>query len=116
MMPHITQLLKIEPYKILCLWNTGEVRVIDFAPQFLQWQQENDQTALKISAYEVFKCVSLSEAGTLQWINVPVSISFKGQQQEQPLELDPIVLYAQSRSVKEYKLVELEKPLPEQFL
>ena len=32
--PYITQILKIEPFKITCLWNTGEVMVNDFEEEF----------------------------------------------------------------------------------
>ncbi len=66
MIPFITQILKIEPFKILCLWNTGELRVIAFALLFAEWKKETDQEVSKLTDYEMFKYVSLSEAGTLQ--------------------------------------------------
>jgi hypothetical protein len=33
--PFITQILKIEPFKITCLWNIVEVRVNDFEEEFV---------------------------------------------------------------------------------
>jgi hypothetical protein len=107
MIPFITQILKIEPFKVLCLWNTDEIRLLDFELQFEKWRKENDETVLQLSDYEVFKYVSISEAGTLQWVNVQVKLFFKGRERTEPLELDSVVLYEQSRSVKDYKLVEI---------
>ncbi len=110
MIPFITQILKVEPYKVLCLWNTGELRVIDFVPLFEQWKQEQDETVTQLTDYEIFKYVSLSEAGTLQWVNVSIEIRYKGQTRTEILELDSVVLYEQSRSFRNYQLVEvLEK-------
>ena len=32
MLPRVKTILSVEPYKVTCLWNTGEVRQIDFQP------------------------------------------------------------------------------------
>ena len=80
--PHITQILKIEPYKITSLLDTGEVRVNDFEEDF------NVPNYLDIfyllSDYEVFKYASVSEEGTLQWVNLPMKISILGKEIESP--------------------------------
>ena len=104
---HITQILKIEPFKITSLWNTGEVRVNDFEEDF------NVQNYLDIfyqlSDYEIFKYASVSEEGTLQWVNLPFKIKFLGKDREVPFDLDPITLYEKSHSIREYKLVMSEE-------
>ncbi len=32
MLPRVKTVLSVEPYKVMCLWNTGEVREVDFQP------------------------------------------------------------------------------------
>ena len=41
-LPRITKILKIEPFKILLLWNNAEVREIDFTPLFQKWEKERN--------------------------------------------------------------------------
>ena len=105
--PNITQIIKIEPFKITCLWNTGEVRVNDFEEDFnipnyvdIFYQLKN---------YSIFKYVSISEEGTLQWVNLIFKTHFLGKEIEAPFDLDPIVLYEKSHSIREYKLVIAEE-------
>lgn len=105
--PHITQIIKVEPFKITCLWNTGEVRVNYFEEEF------NISSYLDIfyqlKNYNIFKYVSVSEEGTLHWVNLTFKTNFLGKEMESPFDLDPIVLYEKSHSIREYKLVMAEK-------
>lgn len=32
MLPRIHQIISVTPYKVICLWNTGEIREIDLQP------------------------------------------------------------------------------------
>lgn len=32
MLPRVKTIRLVEPYKVTCLWNTGEVREVDFQP------------------------------------------------------------------------------------
>jgi len=41
-LPKIARIIKIEPFKITMLWNTAEIRVLDFAPFFEVWEEEGD--------------------------------------------------------------------------
>jgi hypothetical protein len=108
MIPSIIKILKVEAFKVLIMWNDGELRVIDFSKNFDNWKKENNKDLFPLMNEEVFKQVSLSESGTLQWNNVLTKIVWKGQERTEPLELDPIVLYEQSKELSLYKLVESE--------
>ena len=105
--PHITQIIKIEPFKITCLWNTGEVRVNDFEEEFKI--PNYIDIFYKLKNYNVFKYASVSEEGTLHWVNLPFKTTFLGKEIEAPFDFDPIVLYEKSHSIREYKLVMAEE-------
>lgn len=101
--PYITQIIKIEPFKITCLWNTGEVRVNDFEEEF---QISNYLDIFyQLKNYNTFKYASVNEEGTLHWVNLPFKTFFLGKEIDAPFDLDPIVLYEKSHSIREYKLV-----------
>jgi hypothetical protein len=105
--PYITQILKIEPFKITCLWNTGEVRVNDFEEEFVI--PDRLEVFYKLKDYDIFKYASVSEEGTLQWVNLQVSMKILGKDLISPFDLDPVTLYENSHSIKEYKLVMTEE-------
>jgi hypothetical protein len=108
MIPSIVKILKVEAFKVLVMWDNEEVRVIDFFKNFDTWRKENNKDLFPLMNEEVFKQVSISESGTLQWENVPTKIVWKGKERTEPLELDPIVLYEQSKVLSFYSLVEVE--------
>lgn len=107
--PYITQLYKVEPFKVTCLWNTGEMRVIDFEETMQKWRSEGYELMQPLFDYDTFKHVSLGETGTLQWTNVPIIFTFDGQTHTEPLDLDPIVLYETSKPLSAYRLVPVEQ-------
>jgi hypothetical protein len=109
MIPSIVKILKVEAFKVLVTWNNGELRVIDFAKNFDTWKKENNNILFPLMNEVLFKEVSISESGTLQWKNIPTKFVWKGQERTEPLELDPIVLYEQSKELSHYALVEVEK-------
>lgn len=99
-LPKIVRIIQVEPFKITTLWNTSEIRVLDFAPLFEAWEAEGDAKMAVLRDWEIFKQVAISEDRTLFWPNVPVSFTFKNTTCWAPLELDPLVLYDQSTLVK----------------
>ena len=100
-LPRLTKIKKIEPFKVWTLWNNAEIREIDFDPLFQIWRQQKDENLLKLSDFEVFKQVSISESRTLEWKNLPITFTFKGKTSVQPLELDPDVLYQNSTLIRQ---------------
>jgi len=105
-LPRITEILKIELFKITCRWTTGEIRVNDFADNFQTWKNQSNTLLLNLQQYEDFKYVSVSDSGTLCWATIPVYFeNFEGKQQRSMLDLCPDTLYADSKPIKAYKLV-----------
>ena len=103
--PRITEIIKIEPFKITCRWTTGEIRINDFEKEFENRLNTGKAVLLQLKEYEKFENVIIKD-GTLQWYSI--SVSFKGLTGKiltQPLDLDPDNLYQQSKSISFYKLV-----------
>ncbi len=96
----ISRIIAVEPFKITLLWSTSEIRVLDFAPLFKQWEAEGDGKMTTLRDWETFKQVALSENRTLCWPKVLVSFTFKDEARTAPLELDALELYRQSTLVK----------------
>ncbi len=104
-LPKIARIIEIKPFKITMLWNTSEIRELNFAPFFEQWEAEGDIKMALLRTWDTFKQVTLSENRTLCWTNVPVSFTFKGVAHSKPLELDALELYRQSTLVKKTEAV-----------
>ena len=99
-LPRITKILKIEAFTLHLLWNNAEVRTLDFTTLFPKWEQSDNFDLLRLKNQADFKQVRLSEQRTLEWENLPVSLTFKGKTQSFPLELDPDVLYENSQLIR----------------
>ena len=106
-LPRITKILKVEPFKIQLLWNNSEVREIDFTILFVKWQQEGNTDLLRLKDFDAFKQVRLSEQRTLEWANLPIEVTFKGQTQAYPLELDPDVLFQNSTLIRKVERISI---------
>lgn len=80
------------------LWDdTVEERVVDFEPLFIKWKV--DTNLMKLHDWDVFKDVTVSDTGSLCWNNVLISFTFNDILHTEPLELDALVLYSQSKKV-----------------
>ena len=106
-LPRITKILKVEPFKIQLLWNNSEVREIDFTILFVKWQQDGNTALLRLKDFEAFKQVRLSEHRNLEWANLLIEITFKGQIQAYPLELDPDVLFQNSTLIRQVERISI---------
>jgi DNA-binding XRE family transcriptional regulator len=98
----ISKILSVEPFKITVIWNNGEIRINDFMKLFEQWKVSKNTHLLGLSDWEVFKNVSVSHepSRTLEWVNYPITFTFKGKTQTAPTDLDPDVLYQESTFVR----------------
>ena len=56
----ISKILNIEPFKITALWNNGEIRTNDFTQTFEQWKASENTHLLGLTAWEIFKNVSVT--------------------------------------------------------
>jgi hypothetical protein len=106
--PKITEIIKIEPFKITCRWNTDEVRVIDFEARFEEYKLQNNALLLNLQDFTKFEGVGVSDNGTLIWKNITHKFhDLAGKELDEPLELDPLVLHKTSKPLSAYKLVEV---------
>jgi len=55
-LPKIARIIEVMPFKITLLWNTSEIRVLDFAPLFEVWKKEG----AVLADWETFQQVRLS--------------------------------------------------------
>ena len=84
----ITNIVSVNnDFSVVCTFNTGEKRRIDFSTWVNQFRLVNDGWASQISDINYFKNVHLDSYGTLSWDN--------------QLDFCPDVLYAMSQSVSE---------------
>lgn len=93
----IINVQKIEGYKVFCLFNNGESRIIDFEKVFKDWDiKEGDIEYPLVKSLSKFKKVKLID-GTLTWENIKIkSIDENGKKIAYPFDLDPIILYEKS--------------------
>ena len=108
-LPRITEIIKVEPFKVTVRWTTGEIRVIDFEQLFQKWNIHPADVVAPLQQYDTFKYVSVGEDKTLQWINVSINhLFFEGDNERQgtsPLSFDPDTLYEESQTIDAFRLV-----------
>ena len=93
----ITKILEIENFKIFCLFNNGETRIIDFERLFKKWKvNKQDFEYPLMESKEEFQKVEVVN-GTLAWKNISiVGKDDEGNDTMYFYDLDPIVLYENS--------------------
>lgn len=98
MLPRIRQILSVEPYKVTCLWNTGEVREIDLQPLLADSATKLNSPVNRLLDKQLFKQVK-TDGRTLYWDNLLTMVDYDGSHIPAPLDFDPDVMYEQSRLV-----------------
>src|SRR5680860_909287 len=93
----IIQIHKIAGYKVFCLFNNGESRVIDFEKLFKKWEVSKEDFEWPISqSKKEFEKVELVD-GTLIWRNIEIQgEDDQGNVVRHYYDIDPIVLYENS--------------------
>jgi DNA-binding XRE family transcriptional regulator len=93
----IIKIHEIRGYKVYCLFNNGESRVIDFEALFKSWAvKKGDLEYVLLESEREFDKVKLVD-GTLSWEGIKIkSKNEKGKDVTYNYELDPIVLYENS--------------------
>ncbi|MEQ1747492.1 MAG: helix-turn-helix transcriptional regulator [Saprospiraceae bacterium] len=112
-LPKILRIIAIQPFELTLLWNTSEIRMLDFVPLFDRWKKEGDISLLPLCDWDVFQKVTLSETRTLSWPNLPILFTYKRETRSAPLELDALELYSQSQLVKEVATLNIGSMLRE---
>ncbi len=104
-LPRITEIIKIEAFKITCRWTTGEIKVMDFETEFSKWKTNNQLFLLKLKNFNKFENVAIKD-GTLQWNSIKVCFTaLNGEKVTNFLDLDPDMLYKKSNSLDKYQLI-----------
>jgi len=108
-MRSIKKIIKVHQtkgYKVTCLFNNGESRVIDFKSLFETWKIKKGHIAYplvdKLSEFKKFKLID----GSFVWENLQFkSLDEEGNPMIQYFDLDPIVLYENSEIDKSRNLM-----------
>lgn len=94
---NIVKVHYISGYKVSCLFNNGESRIIDFYQLFKKWNIKEGHIAYPLlmdeNAFQKFKIID----GSFVWENIQFeSLDDMGNPVIQHFDLDPIVLYENS--------------------
>ena len=97
-LPRIIKIEKIDGFKIRCMFNNGESRLLDFKKIFNDWNVSKDDVEYKLLDLKEFKKVELRNY-TLSWANIGIEIKNENSQIEKhPYEIGPDVLFELSKS------------------
>ena len=98
--PRILKISEIKDFTIYCAFNNGEHRIIDFKSLFKKWRINEKSFNYLITKEEIFKGVKVVN-NTLSWPQITQKITLSnGMEFNTPYEIDPIVLYENSRPDK----------------
>jgi DNA-binding XRE family transcriptional regulator len=98
-LPRIIKIEKTEGYKIQCMFNNGESRLLDFEEIFSGWKITDRDTEYSLLDLKEFKKVQLRNY-TLSWPNIEMEIRNEdGQSEKHPYEIGPDTLYQLSHPV-----------------
>lgn len=95
----IINIHELNGYKIHCLFNNGESRIIDFERLFKKWKIKAGNLEYKLAtSLDEFQQVELVD-GTFTWNNIKFeSTDEYGNKVEYSYDLDPIVMYEESEN------------------
>jgi len=99
--PRILKIDKIEDFKIFCIFNNGQRRIIDFDKIFKDWEIKQSDIEYPLLNKDIFKQVKLRNY-TLSWDIIKVKLLDNTKNEiEYPYELSPDLLYKYSEADKE---------------
>lgn len=98
--PRIIKIEQLDGFKIQCMFNNGESRLLDFNKIFSDWNISSDDIEFKLLDLKEFKKVKLRNY-TLSWPNIKIEIKDEeGKLEYYPYEIGPDVLYQLSKPVE----------------
>ena len=98
--PRIIKIEKIDGFKIYCMFNNGESKVIDFEILFKEWKLTTDDIEYPLLKKKEFQKVKLRNF-TLSWNNIQVLlVNENGKEEAFPYEIDPYILYQKSQTIE----------------
>jgi len=98
--PRILKIEKINGFKITCMFNNGESRLLDFGKIFNDWNITENDIEFPLLRLENFKKVGLRNK-TLSWKNIEVKLlNEDGSFELHPYEIDPLTLFKLSSEIE----------------
>ncbi len=99
--PRIIKIERIDGFKIYCMFNNGESKLIDFNPILKEWKLTPTDVEYPLLEKKEFQKVNLRNY-TLSWDNLPVLLmNEEGEEEQFPYEIDPYYLYQNSQAVED---------------
>ncbi len=99
--PRIIKIERIDGFKIYCMFNNGESKLIDFNLIFKEWNLTPNDVEYPLLNESEFQKVKLRNF-TLSWDNLTVVLTTdEGKEEKFPYEIDPYFLYQKSEPLKE---------------
>lgn len=71
-LPRILKIFRIEGFKVVCKFNTGEYRMIDFERLFKEWDVQEGDIEYPLLNLEEFQKLEVNDSQTLSWPNIKV--------------------------------------------
>lgn len=97
--PRIVSIERIDGFKVQCMFNNGESRLLDFDKIFEAWQVGPEDIEYPLLDLGNFQKLEL-ENQTLSWPNVTIEVlGERGERMILPYEIGPDVLYRHSEKV-----------------
>jgi len=98
--PRIIKIERIDGFKIFCMFNNGESKLIDFNSIFKEWKLTPNDIEFPLLEKKEFQKVRLRNH-TLSWENITVILlNEEGKEDKSPYEIDPIFLYQNSQTTE----------------
>jgi hypothetical protein len=69
MLYYIQKIVSVKDYTVSCLFNTGELRIVNLEKVIEKYRNINDGLVSQLSDPAYFKTVQLDSYGTLTWEN-----------------------------------------------
>ncbi|MGB0863684.1 MAG: hypothetical protein ACPG19_10720 [Saprospiraceae bacterium] len=94
--PRIKTIEAIDHFKVVCAFNTGDYRSIDFKKIFQLWDERAEKYPLELKNTTIFRTVEVVNH-TLTWNAIKRNIQLSnGLSFEVSYDIDPIVLFENS--------------------
>ena len=94
--PRILKINELNGFKISCVFNNGESRIINFDKLFKIWKVKKGDLEFPLLNLKEFKKVQLRN-NTLSWNNLKIKLINENEvETEHPYELSPDLLYSAS--------------------
>jgi len=101
--PRILKIEKVDGFKVICMFNNGESRMIDFELLFDKWSITNDDIEYPLLRKDEFEKLKLRNY-TLSWDNIRVKLlNEDGNEQNYPYEIDPMSLFQNSSEIENHE-------------